>query len=445
MDSSSNTGAVSIPNTDSSSTCYAATHMKVPAGTGIRIRHFNQLAFLLALTAFPQSCFTQSLWNHLKPGPYPIGFRSSIEVDYSRRELTYPQLPSTKLPNFRPILVAIWYPAAEASTMSMKYSDYLDTPALPEWLEFSQRLKQFGQETAQKTLFKKENLPLSQEELSSFNQIFQERSRASRNVLAAQKRFPVIFYHAGAGGSFEENAVLFEFLASHGYVVVSSAFQANAMHVSNNMHFEHTEANDLRFLIQYSSQLPFVDIQKSAAIGHSAGAQFLLKFIGDRTSILQSMVSLDTTLEHTYSKLIQKEIRPFQKFRERFVKQLGELTPPAVPVMLFSSLRADPNFSIFDPYLKNSSRYEVILPDMRHDDYVTHGVLRSVLPSSNPGEEKELTGIRQSYDNLCRLTLLFLDSVLKGHREAEQLLKNDPNQSGPSAFSVRYRAPQKMN
>src|SRR5262249_30219062 len=41
---------------------------------------------------------------------------------------------------------------------------------------------------------------------------------------AGPESFPLVIYHAGAGSSFEDNSVLCEFLASHGFVVLGSAF-----------------------------------------------------------------------------------------------------------------------------------------------------------------------------------------------------------------------------
>jgi predicted dienelactone hydrolase len=45
-----------------------------------------------------------------------------------------------------------------------------------------------------------------------------------RNAPHAEGKFPLVIYHSGNGSSFEDNSVLCEFLASHGYVVLGSAF-----------------------------------------------------------------------------------------------------------------------------------------------------------------------------------------------------------------------------
>ena len=42
---------------------------------------------------------------------------------------------------------------------------------------------------------------------------------------AARRKGPVVVYHCGAQSSYEDNSVLCEFLASHGYVVIDGAFQ----------------------------------------------------------------------------------------------------------------------------------------------------------------------------------------------------------------------------
>jgi predicted dienelactone hydrolase len=47
---------------------------------------------------------------------------------------------------------------------------------------------------------------------------------ARRDAARAEGMFPVLLYSHGAGGTYEENSGMFEYLASYGYVVLSTAF-----------------------------------------------------------------------------------------------------------------------------------------------------------------------------------------------------------------------------
>ena len=88
------------------------------------------------------------------------------------------------------------------------------------------------------------------------------------NADSAPGRFPVVLYNAGAAGSYDENFVLFEYLASHGYVVVSSAFQSPFPdYVGNNLGGIDTSGPDLNFLIEAARQWGVADAVSIAAIG----------------------------------------------------------------------------------------------------------------------------------------------------------------------------------
>lgn len=370
-------------------------------------------------------CPAQSLWDHLEPGPYAVGFQSSLEIDTSRREISLD--PSQKLIGFRPVLVAVWYPSVR-TTPGIKYAEFQDLdiqPDQPELKAFSRKLKNHSQESGAKILFSYDvNPPSAKEKTEALSRLLQVKSKASRRAPFVPGKFPVIFYCPGAEGSFDENVILFEYLASHGYVVISSAFQVNTTYVKNNIHLGRTIEKDLYFLIQHSSKLPFVDSSRLAAIGHSMGAQELLKFIGEQDCPLQSLISLDTTLETTFSKLQQKESKDFVKGTKesisRYFTQLRELSPPSIPVMLIASKRNNPDFSIFSSYLKHSSRYEVITSHLRHEDYISQGAQRSILPFKTKEQQQELTGVQNEYAQVCQLVLLFLDQTLKSDPDSKE-------------------------
>ena len=109
--------------------------------------------------------------------------------------------------------------------------------------------------------------------------------------------FPLVVYHSGAGSSFEDNAVLCEFLASHGYVIVGSVFQDQNGR-SFNIDVVRASSRDMAFLIAYARQLPFVHRDHAGLVGHSAGAQAALIFRSLARSPVDAVVSLDTTQDY---------------------------------------------------------------------------------------------------------------------------------------------------
>ncbi len=388
----------------------------------------------------------------METGPYSVGYQSTLEVDHSRREYPGQSGASSQLLPFRPLLFAVWYPAVHRTVAPMKYADYLEldeVPSQPELQSFVSRLKDYAHKISLNTIsqYEEDSHVISQirEYLSQF---MESSAKAARRAPPAPGKFPVIFYHAGAEGSFDENVILFEYLASHGYVVISSAFQFNTFSVQNNHYLEGTHEDDLQFLIHSAAQLPFVDIQKQAGIGHSAGAQFFLRFIGRHDSTLRSVVILDTTLEQRFSRWQRRHMKDLlaavTKARSRFLHQLDQLFRPEISCMILSTKENHPDFSIYDQYLKNAERYEVSISGFRHNDYLSQGAMRSFVKSQQAEREQESVQIRKNYSNLCTLTRLFLNWSLQGDGEARNQLTRYAEARDRTDFSMRHRPSKKF-
>ena len=345
-------------------------------------------------------CLSLNGQGNLPRGPHSVGFRSYFKYDSGR-----------------PILIAIWYPATPAPTR-MKYRDYLDIPHTKELGEFALGLRKYSETIAKETVFHKKVELIGRADQSFVDRQLERPSQAYRDAPATAGHFPVIINHPGAGGSFDDNVLLFEYLASHGYVVISSAYQTSTAYVSNNMNGTHRSIRDMQFLLQAVGELPYADIHKIAGLGHSAGAQILMQWIGQPDCLLDALVSLDTTLEYTP--------RNFPGHKELRLK-LESLGRPSIPVILFASAERKPNFGTFDTYLQNAPRYQVSIPHLKHDDFISQGAARALLP--DPAEN-----VGRSYDVVCSTIKLFLDSTLKSSASATAALKASP--------AVRYRPPR---
>src|SRR5262249_13551622 len=110
-------------------------------------------------------------------------------------------------------------------------------------------------------------------------------------------RFPLVIYHSGHGSSFEDNAVLCEFFASHGFVVIGSAFQkpdGSSFGVDGGL----GSAHDMGFLAAAARRLPGVDWRHIGVIGHSGGAHAALTYGSLASSAVDAVVSLDTTQDY---------------------------------------------------------------------------------------------------------------------------------------------------
>ena len=229
--------------------------------------------------------------------------------------------------------------------------------------------------------------------------LLSKQTMAYRAPNPAKGKFPIILYHAGAAGSLEENSVMCEYLASHGYVVITSAFQsADGQHVSNNYGGPETSWSDLAFLLKHAHSLPFVDTSKAGAIGHSMGAQYLLEWLGQQPSpTLSAVISLDTTLEYT-----REDFEGHRSLRTR----METLKPVSVPVLVAASADRSPRFTTWDRYLPN--REDVSIRHFKHGDFLLHGSLARVYSGDLAAE------VREGYDHLVVTIRSFFDAKLRG-------------------------------
>jgi hypothetical protein len=78
--------------------------------------------------------------------------------------------------------------------------------------------------------------------------------------------------HPGTAGTYEDNSALFEYLASHGYIVVSSAYpepDGHSVLIGGDIAGSFA---DLAFLVNRARALPNADADRLGVMGHSYGA-----------------------------------------------------------------------------------------------------------------------------------------------------------------------------
>jgi len=234
-------------------------------------------AIFLLLAAAPLSAQGE-FWGELKAGRYGVGFRALYQSDTARwydPDYFSPGGQLAKKP--RPIFIAVWYPAPADEGKAMIHRDYFRAITLDSGApEFAPRLRKFTRDQACHYMMGKDYDDLTDEQRGRWEGLISTPVFAVMNAPPVDGRFPVVIYHPGLGGTFEDNAVACEFLASHGYVVISSAYQAadsSALEIDGDLE---TSFADVASLLRFAATLPFADASKVAAMGHSYGAQAML-------------------------------------------------------------------------------------------------------------------------------------------------------------------------
>lgn len=136
----------------------------------------------------------------LAAGPFPVGVTSTVFIDKSRTD------NFTKEP--RTLVTEIWYPATDDARQKPKnkYSDFIPAEARTQ----IDALMKLGFKTS----------------LDELDKNFLNDSVRDADV--RKGRFPLIVFSHGNGGTRTQNTFWCDYLASHGYIVVSADHTANA-------------------------------------------------------------------------------------------------------------------------------------------------------------------------------------------------------------------------
>ena len=361
------------------------------------------------------------------PGPYAVGFKVVEQYDYSRTfrrptdELGHPYHGERA----RPLQSLIWYPARPTMNNRMTVGDYASLWSTETSFGKPRRVRKSED-------WVKEAEPTLTMELG-----------AARDAAPERGVFPAIIYAPGGSGVAWENVDLCEYLASYGYVVVSSPDMGSA---TRDMVYDvkgaNVQATDISFLVGFLHTLPNADIDNVAVIGHSWGGLSGL-VAAARDNRISALVGLDGSM----------------RYYPRLIKEVGDVHPAQMEIPLLYFAQGD--FAVEDQarYLSPGDLdAPSVLNEWTHGDLVfvhmlglSHEEFSSkaqrsqhwgddtsrVLEQADYGPEYGIEG----YGWVARYTLSFLNAYLKHEGAAAEFLKKPPQQVGvpPRFLTVSYR------
>jgi hypothetical protein len=239
------------------------------------------------------------IWPDADPGPYEVGYRVLHEYDTTRTfkaKLDYFGQP-TKGPIARPIQISVWYPASPAPGLSrMKLQDYYFTtatetdfaPPSPDRLTIlKNRLKNIWPIEFR---VPPEGRAAIREKIEA---AFQEEVPAVRDAPPEKGPFPLIVHMPGYNGSPAHHADLFEYLASHGYVVAAVPNMGRyRREIDDEAASLDVQARDLEFAVTRMGEFPEVDLSRVGTTGMSWGG-FSNVLFGERDARVDAVLTLD--------------------------------------------------------------------------------------------------------------------------------------------------------
>lgn len=364
------------------------------------------------------------LWGELSPGPYAVAYTTAFAYDHARvYDMVLPtEAAPTRPKGPRPILINVWYPARQSlSGQPMRQEQYLELDwGQDEALgEFARRLIGYTREAACGEVMGQPEQELDAAARADFEQFCRTPTAAVKDGAAEKGPFPLLINHQGYGSAFVDNTVLFEFLASHGYVVVNTAYHSQDASVLEIDHDSERSFGDMAFLLHHMQGHPQADRERVGVIGHSYGAQSALAWLAEASPAVRAVVSLDTTFEYGPEE-VQEDKMVWVNMSLRDVRIRFDRAPRvSVPLLIFTQARMDPDFSLYER-LPHAERFYAQAKFVNHFHFVSLGVVGSGLrPHAIEGEGVgDARQIRKAYEQICRSTLSFLDGYLKDNAQA---------------------------
>lgn len=359
-----------------------------------------RILLLLLILSINLTAFAQN-WVGLEMGSRSVGFQCIQSYDLSRPPFKE-QFQDTSTPDGRICPIYLWYPTQAESAQKMRLSDYLLLGGTVwsyqvDTIQQLQRARQFFFRYSHSD-------PVYFDSLLSLNL----KMHAIRDAKVAKGIFPVILIvHQEVANI----AAMAEFLASHGYCVVSFPMLGS---FEVDFDFRQTsgiesEVRDMEYVLSLLKPMKFADTKQIGLIGLSFGAISCTAY-ALRNPAVKAVISLDGGIAESWGAGQLAKMPYFSVENIDF------------PILhLFSPVDAWNHSPQWMASYKYSKRYLVALPQLRHNDFSTYGLLSQFFPKWIDGELGQPLGdYKTGFQLVCHYTWLFLDMILKKERIREE-------------------------
>ncbi len=378
-------------------------------------------AVCLSLIGFLPLAHAQTADIKLERGAHGVGFRVLQQYDHSRvYKMRFDVITGKRVEGerARPVQTLVWYPSAQTGA-PIAYSEYLRSAVTEE--DFTLSPQEVDKRAA---AWVRERGGRMDKELLARE--LRKTSWAIRDAAPAAGKFPVVLYAPSLGGPAHENVELCEFLASQGYVVLSSAsIGARTRAMTDDLEGLEAQAADIAFLLASAYAMPQADTARVGVVGFSWGglANVIAAARDDR---IGAVVSLDGSL------------RSYPKFVNGSGDAARGVTPEraAVP-LLFIGARPksleqfidganDLSYSFINN-MKYADVYIASMAPMLHPDFSSYALRIRPYDPASPYTRDE---ILVAHGWMVRYVHQFLDAYLKGSAPAMTFMRTSVAANG---------------
>ncbi|HYC84048.1 MAG TPA: alpha/beta hydrolase [Chryseosolibacter sp.] len=360
----------------------------------------------------------------LAHGHFRVGFKKYTKDDNTRSYQRLYDWDNKVLA--RPISISLWYPAEKVSENSiLKVDDYMAI---------------LKQEEEWESLPNDRILSWFYYDNEKNRKHFELQTKAYKDAEPVKGKFPVVIYAPSYQASSVENFALCEFLASHGYIVISSPSRG-----TENRFFEggtikdiETQARDIEFLIAEALILINADAGKLSVIGFSFGgiSNVLAQMRNER---IKALVCLDGSIKYQFQKLLSVGYGDVSKVDVPFMFMAQKDIPLSVMVEDNIDTTLNRSFPFFDS-LTRSQAYYYKFNDLTHACFSSMGIL---FQERDPRQDKSEKEIIDSYRWVSTYVMHFLNGFSKGDKSSLQFLADDPANNGvaPGLITLKAKNP----
>ena len=354
-------------------------------------------SILIILCLFNSNAFAQDFG--LKMGPYAVGVKRTLTHDYSRTYLmNYDDNGNLdKSTNPRPIHITCWYPAENSSTNSLPFSQYMVWDYKESKADGTPVSD--ADNTAAESLFKSHVRGND-----AFQRLTSMQTNAHLEAAPIQKTFPAIIYAPSLAASNYDNAVLCEYLASHGYYVFSVPSHGQYQHQTPmNPSGLEAQARDIEFVIQHVSQLEHVDRETIGLAGFSWGGLSSL-LVASRNHNIDAVVAFENSpasYASGHPHLVASNLyAPIMRFNGSAFNKTG-------------------NDQIVTE-MRYADTWQIEINRFTHLDFSSLNLaIRNAKSGTAIADDTIVTG----YKKMCRYSLEFMNQYLKHNKDSEANLK----------------------